>query len=193
MSNRRGCSASCLLLLLACWVGLTSYVAAEVGSLDSGVEWGKEQLQHVKTRHTGKLPTFANVGKLYVTGVSSGAYMAGQLSVAYSSQVSGVGMFAGGPYGCARGVLAQALEACTDDSLPLDLSTLQSLTQDASNLGTIDNLSNLENMPTWILHGIADSTVKASVVEANVAMYQSWGANVVYVSRLAVEAHQIMR
>jgi hypothetical protein len=40
--------------------------------------------------------------RVTVSGLSSGAYMAVQLGVAYSSIFSGVGVIAGGPYGCAR-------------------------------------------------------------------------------------------
>src|SRR5215204_1303011 len=51
----------------------------------------------------------------YVTGISSGAYLATQLHVAYSSTVRGSAMFAGGPYYCARGSLTQAQLACMND------------------------------------------------------------------------------
>jgi hypothetical protein len=40
-------------------------------------------------------------GQVSVSGLSSGAYMAVQLAVAYSATFSGVGVIAGGPYGCA--------------------------------------------------------------------------------------------
>ena len=40
--------------------------------------------------------------RVTVSGLSSGGYMAVQLGVAYSSIFSGVGVIAGGPYGCAQ-------------------------------------------------------------------------------------------
>src|SRR3712207_3357206 len=40
--------------------------------------------------------------RITVSGLSSGAYMAVQLGVAYSSSFRGVGVIAGGPYGCAQ-------------------------------------------------------------------------------------------
>jgi len=40
--------------------------------------------------------------KVSVSGVSSGAYMAVQLQVAYSETFMGVGSVAGGPYFCAE-------------------------------------------------------------------------------------------
>jgi len=41
-------------------------------------------------------------GAVTVSGVSSGAHMAVQLGYAHSATFSGVGVFAGGPYGCGR-------------------------------------------------------------------------------------------
>lgn len=107
-------------------------------------------------------------------------YMAGQLHVAYSGSFSGVGIFAAGPYGCANGELEKALSACTDDSSDLGLATLESLTADASALGTIDNVSNLINAPVWIFHGASDATVKKSVVDSAAAFYTHFGADVMY-------------
>ena len=42
-----------------------------------------------------------NVGETSVSGLSAGAYMAGQLQVAHSKQIVGAGIVAGGPFGCA--------------------------------------------------------------------------------------------
>lgn len=47
-----------------------------------------------------------------VSGLSSGAYMAGQFHVAYSGTVGGAGVIAGGPYDCAEGQLSVALNRC---------------------------------------------------------------------------------
>src|SRR5579862_7409382 len=38
-----------------------------------------------------------------VSGLSSGAFMAVQFGVAFSSIVVGIGVFAGGPFGCSQG------------------------------------------------------------------------------------------
>ena len=37
-----------------------------------------------------------------VSGLSSGAYMAGQIEVAHSKDIKGAGIVAGGPYACAE-------------------------------------------------------------------------------------------
>ena len=49
------------------------------------------------------MPGAIDIAQTSVSGLSSGAYMAVQLHVAHASIMVGVGAFAGGPYGCARG------------------------------------------------------------------------------------------
>jgi hypothetical protein len=48
-----------------------------------------------------------------VSGLSSGAYMAEQFSVIYSSALAGTAEIAGGPYGCARGSVSNAMYKCS--------------------------------------------------------------------------------
>ena len=67
--------------------------------------------------HTGAfaadLPSFnVDLAQTSVSGLSSGAFMAGQFHVAFSETVMGAGIVAGGPYGCAEGQLATALNRC---------------------------------------------------------------------------------
>lgn len=56
----------------------------------------------------GDLPRL-NVTGNYVTGISSGGYMATQLQIAYSSRFRGAGVFSAGPYYCALGSATIAL------------------------------------------------------------------------------------
>ena len=44
----------------------------------------------------------ADLSATSVSGLSSGAYMAGQIEVAHSSQIVGAGIVAGGPFACAE-------------------------------------------------------------------------------------------
>ena len=58
-----------------------------------------------------------------VSGISAGAQMAHQVHFAYPEVFSGVGIIAGGPFGCASGSLATAMTRCmgkTGDGLPVD-------------------------------------------------------------------------
>ena len=60
-----------------------------------------------------ELPSFnVDLAQTSVSGLSSGAFMAGQFHVAFSATVIGAGIVAGGPYGCAEGQLATALNRC---------------------------------------------------------------------------------
>ena len=52
-----------------------------------------------------------------VSGLSSGAYMAGQFHVAFSASLKGAAIIAGGPYGCAQGQLPLALNQCMQAKL----------------------------------------------------------------------------
>src|SRR5262245_14153319 len=57
-----------------------------------------------------RLPALgARIAMTSVSGLSSGAYMAGQFQIAHSSIVMGAGIIAGGPYGCAESVFADSM------------------------------------------------------------------------------------
>ena len=47
-----------------------------------------------------------------VSGFSSGAMMATQLHMAFSSQIEGAGILAGVPYHCAEGSFSESLLVC---------------------------------------------------------------------------------
>lgn len=129
----------------------------------------------------GILPKL-KINASYVTGVSSGAYMAGQLHVAYASHFSGAALFAGGPYYCAKGDVDIGLYTCAE-SLPItniDLPLLESLSSNWSASGLNDDISHLQGQPVWVHHGLVDFTVWARVTDALVSYYQHFGSNVVY-------------
>src|SRR5690348_14310704 len=59
------------------------------------------------------MPTLTiDPARVTVSGVSSGAYMAHQVHLAYAARITGAGLIAGGPYGCAIGDLDRALKLC---------------------------------------------------------------------------------
>ena len=51
----------------------------------------------------------ADITKTSVSGLSAGAYMAGQFHLAYSDIVIGAGLIAGGPWGCAQSAFADRM------------------------------------------------------------------------------------
>src|SRR5436305_15277904 len=56
------------------------------------------------------LPAYnADVNQSSISGISSGAFMAVQFGVSWSSIMKGVGVIAGGPYYCARGTATDGL------------------------------------------------------------------------------------
>jgi hypothetical protein len=59
---------------------------------------------------TSELPRLgATVAETSVSGISSGAYMAGQFQLAHGDIVTGAAIIAGGPYGCAESLFADML------------------------------------------------------------------------------------
>src|SRR5262245_39584173 len=59
---------------------------------------------------TTALPALGvELGATSVSGLSAGAYMAGQFQIAHSSIVQGAGIVAGGPYGCAESAFADVM------------------------------------------------------------------------------------
>ncbi|MCX7219229.1 MAG: depolymerase, partial [Burkholderiales bacterium] len=66
-------------------------------------------IAHATSNVSPNLPAFGASGKATsVSGLSSGAFMAVQYQVAFSSSVVGAGVVAGGPYYCAAGSLLNA-------------------------------------------------------------------------------------
>ncbi|MFD8644659.1 PHB depolymerase family esterase [Streptomyces zaomyceticus] len=121
-----------------------------------------------------------DIGSVFSAGVSSGGYMATQLHVAYSGTFEGSAAFASGPYDCARGQLATALNACMDTIQNLQLATLEQATRDRSTQGQIDPVENLSGDPVYVFSGSGDSTVKRPVADALADYYGRFGARVQY-------------
>ena len=93
-----------------------------------------------------------------VSGISSGAYMAGQYHLAHAKDISGAGLIAGGPYWCAQGSATNALGGCMSGS-GLDSSVLVQYARSQSALGGIDSLEHLNGDRLWIFHGARDQVV----------------------------------
>ena len=113
-----------------------------------------------------------------VSGVSSGGFMAVQMHVAYSAEVDGAAVIAGGPFYCAQGAEMTALTDCMSMPLMLSTSTLISYTNEQASSGSIDPVSNLSGSKAWVFSGMLDTVVQKGVVEALVTYYQSFGVDV---------------
>ncbi|MBQ1052604.1 poly(3-hydroxybutyrate) depolymerase [Micromonospora sp. C51] len=134
---------------------------------------------HTKSPVSGSLSTY-RISGVYVAGVSSGAYLAGQLQVAYSKRIRGAALFAAGPYYCAQNNVAQALYGCGDNIYPTYLSALQAYTRTWAGYGWVDPVSGLSGEPVYVFHGGSDGTVKRSVSDDLVRYQQHFGASVQY-------------
>lgn len=127
---------------------------------------------------------------LTVSGISSGAYMAQQFHVAFSSEVSGAGLVAGGPYFCAQGGMAAALYRCMD--IRMGIPDSEASLREAEKMYSsrqIDNPENLSDDKVYILSGTEDRTVLQKVSDIAVETYRDWGvasSALIYVSDLSV-------
>ncbi|KAF7588416.1 hypothetical protein BBP40_005745, partial [Aspergillus hancockii] len=108
-----------------------------------------------------------------VSGLSSGGYMAVQLGVAYSGTFQvGFGVFAGGPYDCARN---QYYTSCMYNLNP-------SITTPTANMKSwsgnqIDPISNLKSRRIYMQVGSADTTVGPNVVARLKSQLSNFGAS----------------
>lgn len=105
------------------------------------------------------------------SGLSSGAFMAVQFEVAFSASTKGVAAFAGGPYACARGSVADALTTCMSSSTRLDPAPFVAITHANAKAGAIDAVANLAGHRIFLFGGNDDSTVNPAVMDGLRAYY----------------------
>ncbi|HVQ11306.1 MAG TPA: poly(3-hydroxybutyrate) depolymerase, partial [Methyloceanibacter sp.] len=126
-----------------------------------------------------------------VSGLSSGAYMAGQIELAHSKDIVGAGIVAGGPFACAEtesGRLfpywpiviwqnaSQATNACMKVSWGVpDVERLAKRAKELAEDGKIDALSGLADDKVYLFSGDEDQTVQRPVVEAAKRFYAAAG------------------
>jgi len=113
---------------------------------------------------------------VYVTGVSSGGFMATQLQVAYSATFDGAGIIAAGPYDCGQGNVIDFATCDVGASLP----ALEQQAVTWSGKGLIDPVADLAGKPIYVYHGILDPVVNSLLSASGVDFYQHFGANVEY-------------
>lgn len=124
-----------------------------------------------------RLPALrADMSATTVSGLSSGAYMAGQFHVAFSGTVAGAGIVAAGPYDCADGSVAFALQRCMDTALgiPDPVASLARAKARAA-AGDIDPLSGLVGDRVYVFSGTRDKTVTPPVVATVADFYRLAG------------------
>ncbi|MCG7499230.1 poly(3-hydroxybutyrate) depolymerase [Vibrio sp. Of7-15] len=132
--------------------------------------------------------------KTSISGLSSGAFMASQFHVAYSEELIGAGIVAGGPWNCAGNnpfgnpFLTPIVSATTTCMNPCqgsiigcpsmmfpDSGYLVDLAKNTAKSGDIDELENLKNDKVYIFSGSSDETVVTGVVNTTTEFYQKLG------------------
>ena len=94
-----------------------------------------------------------------ISGLSSGAYMAVQMGVAYSRTFSGVSSFGGGIYGCARGDVHRAQILCMAEPEAIDVRAHLEEIDELARRGDIDPIENIRHQKLFIFQGLKDTRV----------------------------------
>jgi hypothetical protein len=124
-----------------------------------------------------------------VSGLSSGAYMAGQFQIAHSRIVIGAGIVAGGPYGCAESAyadampgpgaafmnLSKAINGCMLDAMQSwGIPNPERLAERARALAQKDRIDPIEGLARariYLFSGSKDRTVLPAIVQAAARLY----------------------
>jgi hypothetical protein len=153
-----------------------------------------------------KLPQLAaDMTQTSVSGISSGAYMAGQFQIAHSKIVTGAAIIAGGPYGCADSAfsdlmlgpgvailnLSKAINGCMLNALALwgvpNVDQLVEKTKKLAAADRIDPLDSLVSDRVYLFSGTNDRTVVPAIVASAYEFYKRIGVpekNMTFVSDL---------
>ncbi|MGE3064224.1 MAG: PHB depolymerase family esterase [Hyphomicrobiaceae bacterium] len=149
-------------------------------------------LASCKGNENSTLPSLqAKLDGASVSGLSSGAYMAGQFQIAYSSIVSGAALIAGGPYACAENVFADALpgpggaflnlskamNGCMLNAIPSwpDPARLAERVHQLETAGRIDPAEGLKADRIYLFSGTKDKTVVRAIVDSAATLYRDLG------------------
>lgn len=110
--------------------------------------------------------------RVAVAGLSSGAYMATQMQMAYPELFPNAALVAGGPYGCAEDTLQVALSTCMKGVPAPDVAALVAQAKLRASHGQIGPLRDLAHGRVYVLHGTADTVVAPGVAEAAAQFYE---------------------
>lgn len=124
------------------------------------------------------LPKLQLAEQITLSGLSSGAYMAGQYHLAFAEQVSGVAMLAGGPVYCAQNSLGLALEHCFNKaSSSPDMSAINQYLTAQRATGKLAPVTAVKDDKVWIFHGSKDTTVYPGLAALLYQQYLQWVNN----------------
>jgi len=128
-----------------------------------------------------------------VSGISAGAYMAAQMQFAHASRISGAGLVAGGPYGCAESLMAptmpgpgatlvnltKAINGCMHNAMQFlgepNVDRLAEQARRRAESGANDPIADLVSDRVYLFSGAEDRTVLPAIVEAAANLYRRLG------------------
>lgn len=150
--------------------------------------------EEARTKDITPLPKLAASSTgISVSGISSGAYMAGQFQFAHADKVAGAAIIAGGPYGCAQSAfstftiglgrqianLSKAVSGCMLNLYAVwGVPNARSLARQARSLAGDNKIGAIEDVVTdkvYLFSGKSDRTVVPAIVQAAARFYIELG------------------
>lgn len=138
-------------------------------------------------------PLGAKIDETSVSGISSGAYMAGQFQFAHGRLVVGAAIIAGGPYGCAESLysdlfggpgaafmnVSKAVSGCMQNAMAIwgvpNPSLLADKARKRAEQERIDPIDSVTSDRVYLFSGQQDRTVVPAIVEAAADFYKRIG------------------
>ena len=126
-----------------------------------------------------------------VSGLSSGAFMAVQFHIAFSSIMKGAAIFAGGPFYCAQGSESTATTTCMSSTTAPSIAPYVAVTKQYAASGAIDDPSNLAAQKVFLFGGADDHTVNPVVMDSLNSYYSTYlsASSIQYVNRRPGTSH----
>jgi poly(3-hydroxybutyrate) depolymerase len=137
--------------------------------------------------------------KISISGISSGAFFAVQFHVAFSRDIMGVGVTAGGqyvlidcwycfdlpvccttcfisigPYFCAKGNVTRAITVCMKYPLFINVTELVSITHAMEQNKTIDPVQEMQGDKVLLVSGLLDTVVRQGVMVKLLEWYKNF-------------------
>lgn len=130
-----------------------------------------------------------NPNTITVSGLSSGAYMAVQMHVAFSETFTGAAIFAGGPYYCAEGSVNTAQLKCMQTTMGVPNAQLYvNDTNKFFKSNQIDDPANLADDKVFLFSGTSDTTVAPAVMKSLETYYKTFVTEGTVVSEFTFKA-----
>ena len=134
----------------------------------------------------------ADIAQTSVSGISSGAYMAGQMHLAHARRIVGAAIIAGGPWGCAESAFAdlagsgattlnamKAVNGCMLNLMAMwgvpDAAALARRAAEFAERGLVDPIDTVVRGRVYLFSGQEDGIVRPPIVAAAADFYRRLG------------------